>query len=182
MTNTDTITPDRLAAVEFELARLRQAQDRTEADRKTLGLPPAPELKGWKRELADLEERARAIRSEAQRAAGEAHDEQLARTAPERAKLEKTLGEVAAALAEEDARHGKVVEKLGQDRVAAHQKLSALEAPETTYEQLIAERESELFELQVRKHNVALPAGMPPQRPVGFLQDATGAPRVRWGR
>lgn len=151
---------DRLAALEAELGLVR---DQKQREAELFAHPQAPpKLVGWKAESIQMEEEARQLRAEAHAEATRINDEQLTRTAPQRAKLEAEIAAMNTKERTETDRHTHAIATINEERVALRRKLNQLEAPKVTVEQLLAKPEPQrkFAELAARAATRWLPAGM----------------------
>jgi hypothetical protein len=163
MSEATEITPERLAAVEEEVARLRADKQRRDEELQHLGSPPPlPQSRGsgWKREFASLQERARQVRCDAHEEAGQLYEKQLERTRPAREKLEAQLAELATREREENERHARQAAAISEKRTGLRAKLDELQVPRVTAEELLAtpERQALLHAVNDQAVGVLLPA------------------------
>lgn len=130
MTDTDTITPDRLAAVEAELERLRTAQERQDAGEraKTAYLPAPPKPSEFASAQIARQERARQARQAALQAQSDEYERRLERNAPHREQLRAELADLDSRLGKERARFEAAAAKIAAERQAVTLRLATLEA------------------------------------------------------
>jgi len=111
----ETIDPQRLEALEAEIAALRGRQAAEDAVREASPQPPMPSART--RELADLHERAREARMKAAAAEAERERRQAERERPKRERRDRELKALDDSIATEHERHQAKLRRLAAERL-----------------------------------------------------------------
>lgn len=135
---TGEITPERLAAVEAELARLRAVEDEKNREAEARSEPPPPTVdrsmatshaRSLNQEQQDRQDAAREERNRLRAEWERKYEQQLSRVAPEVKRLEAKISSLTEKERDERARHALAVQKLREQAEKARRRADELQSP-----------------------------------------------------
>jgi hypothetical protein len=165
-TNATPVSPDELAVLKEQIARLEEGAKRRDAGRQAeaelaKAVPPPPKPSEFGKVAEKYSEARRQIRIEAAAEAERAYTEQMERTKGQREKLEQRIRELDEKGRLETERHDEAMASIAANRSPLTEKLNKLSAPTVTYEELLntRERRKALERLAEEEIGETLPVG-----------------------